>query len=180
MTALQADYSAVDEACACEMCRTDVFGRTRSHVYLCQYEAGDKLFLKVGKANRVEERVKAYNTHIPCGLTSLKSLCLDSEKKAYDVEQILLNKLCDESFALPVGGDWFQVPKSMVGEVEAWALQFGWLYLFYTRPARKRKRLGASIRSAALDRIDARNEATKAVRSQQKGRVSVYGGTLRG
>ena len=83
----------------------------RSFVYLGLVSFGaTEMFVKVGKTDHPEKRVKAYQTHCPGGLSSMYATEVASNAAAYAAEARLLSAIGRIDGAAFVGGEWVKIP----------------------------------------------------------------------
>ena len=81
-----------------------------SHVYVAGYVPHPEIrFVKIGKANSPEKRVKAYQTHLPGGLTFMVAAGVWNEPAAYMREAELLSFAHGHPEIKSAGGEWFAV-----------------------------------------------------------------------
>lgn len=92
--------------------------KKRSFVYLGLWDMGlDHLFVKIGKSDHPERRARAYNTHCPCGLTSMYAAEVSSPRNAYATEYRLMLAMRDVPNVSTAGGEWFKVSHSDLDSV---------------------------------------------------------------
>lgn len=90
----------------------------KSYVYLglASFE-GDRFYVKVGKTDHPERRVKTYQTHCPGGLDSMHAVEVKSQAAAFAAEAKLLSRIGALPGARFVGGEWVLVPSGSLESV---------------------------------------------------------------
>ena len=82
----------------------------KSFVYLGGFRPHPQLlFVKVGKADNLVARSKAYATHLPGGLSFMYAAEVVNSDVAYVKEAHLLVTVGEIEGCKPVGGEWFRV-----------------------------------------------------------------------
>jgi hypothetical protein len=81
-----------------------------SYVYLGILPAlNGNYYLKAGKADHPERRIREYATHLPGGLQSMHAAKVASVAAAFAAEQRLLTKLRKLPRAQAKGGEWVEI-----------------------------------------------------------------------
>jgi hypothetical protein len=143
-----------------------VFDTPRSYVYLGGFRPHPQLlFVKVGKADNLVSRSKAYATHLPGGLSFLYAAEVVNSDVAYVKEAHLLVTIAEIEGCTSVGGEWFRVavdalPK-LVEELrkldpDAFQVKLGKPKSFTSSPKARRVK---SVRDRAEQRKDWRSAA---------------------
>ena len=83
------------------------FNNTKDEGYVYMFSSPTfKKWIKIGKTNNVEQRLKNYNSHIP--LKNFKIECVKETKNKSVAELLILNKVYNE-VGIKRKGEWIKV-----------------------------------------------------------------------